>query len=93
MSAAFIPLASTVARWFTKRRGMMTGITASGLAVGTLIMPLVANWLITGYGWRTSYAIVGGMSVIGITLLAQFLKRNPQKAEDAPIQEDKPIGY
>lgn len=88
MGAAFIPLASTVARWFVKRRGMMTGIAASGLAVGTLVIPLVANWLISLYGWRTSYMIVGGITLVLITLSAQFLKRDPYQIGQSPYGED-----
>jgi MFS family permease len=92
MSAAFIPLVSTVARWFVKRRGMMTGITASGLAVGTLIIPLIANWLVDSYGWRNSYVIVGGIAMILIILAAQFLKRDPHQIGQLPYGEDTSAG-
>ena len=30
MSGSFIPLTSTIARWFFKKRGLMTGIVAAG---------------------------------------------------------------
>ena len=30
ISGSFVPLTSTVARWFFKRRGLMTGIVAAG---------------------------------------------------------------
>ena len=35
VSGAFIPLASTIARWFILKRGMMTGILTAGVGVGT----------------------------------------------------------
>jgi len=73
-----LPL-STVARWFTKRRGMMSGILKVGAGSGTLIMPLVASWLILGYGWRTSYLILGSVAFIFIILAAQFLRRDPDE--------------
>ena len=47
MSGAFVSLASTVARWFVKRRGIMTGIVVAGSGLGGLIAPPVANWLIS----------------------------------------------
>lgn len=50
-----VPLLSTVARWFIKRRGLTTGIAASGIGVGTVIMPPLASQLISSHGWRTSY--------------------------------------
>jgi len=44
MSGAFVPLGSTVARWFVKRKGAMIGIAVAGISVGTMIMPPVASW-------------------------------------------------
>lgn len=77
MSGSWIPVASTVTRWFVKRRGMMTGIVAAGIGGGITIMPLVARWLISGYSWRTSYVIVGAIALTVIVLASQFLKRDP----------------
>ncbi len=79
MSGNVIPLTATVARWFVKRRGMMTGITVSGVGVGLLVMPLVVNWLISGYGWRKTYFIVGLITLVLTVLAAQFLKRDPRQ--------------
>ena len=89
MSTAFVPLVSTVARWFVKRRGLMTGIASSGLSIGTLIIPLVANWLISVYGWRTSYMIVGSVALVLIILAAQFLKRDPGQIGQSAYGEDE----
>jgi MFS family permease len=101
MSSAFVPLVSTVARWFVKRRGMMTGIAASGLGVGTLIMPPIANWLISSYGWRISYMVVGVTSLILIVLTAQLLRRDPGQIGQSPYGEaelkgggySQPVGF
>jgi len=74
---SYTPLASTISRWFVKRRGWMVGIAVSGIGFGTLIMSPSANWLIASYGWRTSYVIVGIVALILIILPAQFLRRDP----------------
>lgn len=67
----------------------MTGITVSGLGMGTLVVPPVANWLITSYGWRTSYFIVG-MTVLVLTIAAaQFVKRDPGQIGQRPYGESK----
>ncbi len=76
-SAFIVPLQSTVARWFAKRRGMMTGIAISGVGLGQMIIPLVSNQLISIYGWRISYIIVGIVALVLIIVAAQFLKRDP----------------
>ena len=79
MSTSQTPLPSTIARWFVKRRGMMTGIAVTGIGVGMLIMPPAASWLISSYGWRTSYMVIGITVLILIVSAAQFLLRDPSK--------------
>ena len=89
VSGSFVPLVSTVARWFAERRGMMTGIAVSGIGIGTMIMPLVANWLISSYGWRTSYIVVGITVLVLIILVAQFLRRDPGQMGQLPYGADE----
>ncbi len=84
ISGSFIPPVSTVARWFVRKRGMMTGIAVSGLGIGMLVMSPVANWLISSYGWRTSYVVVGVASMLLALLGAQFLKHSPGKIGQLP---------
>jgi len=78
-SSGFVPLTSTVARWFVKRRGLLTGLVASGHGAGGLVGPPVAVWLIASYGWRSSYFIIGVIALVLLTLIAQFLRRDPSQ--------------
>jgi MFS family permease len=84
MGGGIAPSLSTVARWFVKRRGLMTGLTIAGTGTGTLVTPLVANWLISTYNWRTSFTIIGIAVVILIVGLAQFLIRDPGRKGLSP---------
>jgi MFS family permease len=70
---------STVARWFVKRRGMITGIVKVGTGLGQLMVPLIATALIAGYGWRTSYIILGAVVLVTLVAVAQILRRDPQE--------------
>ena len=79
MSGVLVPLSSTVARWFVARRNVMTGIVLAGISVGTLVAPLVANWLISAYEWRASYIILGSIILVVVIIAAQFLKRDPTR--------------
>ena len=79
MSGANVPLLSTVAKWFVKKRGVMTGIAKAGSGMGILLMPLLANWLISNYGWRTGYVIVGLITLVLIIAIAQSLRRDPSQ--------------
>jgi len=74
-----VSLLSTTARWFIKRLGMMSGIVKVGTGAGLFIMPLVATWLISSYGWRDSYVFLGIISMIGIVSVAQVLRRDPSQ--------------
>ena len=69
---------STVARWFVKRRGMMTGIVKVGTGAGQFLAPLIAAALITAYGWRNSYLIIGTVVLVILIPIAQIMRRDPQ---------------
>ncbi len=69
---------STLARWFTRLRGRMTGLTKVGTGVGQFVAPILITTLIASFGWRNAYLMIGGFSLITLTLLAQLMKLDPQ---------------
>lgn len=77
MSGVWVPQVSTVARWFVKRRTLMTGIVIAGTGIGQLVGPIVTSRLIAEYGWSLAYIILGIAVLLSIVLAAQFLRRNP----------------
>ena len=93
MAGSWVPLVSTTARWFVKRRGMMTGFVVAGMGVGTLIAPPVANQLISVYDWRTSYLILGGVVFLAVVLAAQFLRRDPAQKGLVPYGQNESKEY
>jgi len=84
MSGGFVPLMSTVARFFVKRRGLMTGLVLAGGGIGQSILPPLTTWLITTFGWRTAYIIVGSSVFILVVSLAQLLRRDPAQVRQVP---------
>ena len=68
---------STVARWFVRRRGMMSGIVKVGAGSGQLLVPPIAAALIATYGWRNSYLIIGAVVLVTLVPVAQVLRRDP----------------
>jgi MFS family permease len=92
MSGGFIPLVSTVVRWFVARRGVMTGIVAASTGAGALIGPPVTNLLISKFSWRMSFEVLGGICFVVIVLFAQLLRRDPAQVRQRPYgvnQEDR----
>jgi MFS family permease len=68
---------STTARWFIGRRGIMSGLVKVGTGLGILFVPLAANWLISSYGWRQAYVVLGLACAIGIFIIALLFRRDP----------------
>lgn len=66
--------AVTTQRWFIKHRGAMLGVVLSGVGLGGLIYAPLANWLISAYGWRMAFVIIGLFSGagLGVATLAMF---------------------
>ena len=84
INGSYVPLVATVTRWFVKRRGMMVGIVASGVGIGTLIIPPLATQFILAYGWRNSYLIMGASSLVLVVIAATFLRRDPAQVGQLP---------
>lgn len=87
LSGMDVIVLSTVARWFEKKRGTMSGFIKTGTGVGMVIIPIFVTWLITTYGWRTGFAVLGVLILVFIVLLAQFLVRDPAKKGQWPDNE------
>ena len=69
---------STVAHWFIRRRGMMTGLVKVGTGGGQLVVPLLAAAMISRIGWRPSYLVIGILSLVMLIAVAQMMRRDPQ---------------
>jgi MFS family permease len=89
MGGSWVPIVSTVARWFAKRRNLMTGIVLTGVSIGTLIAPPVASRLISAYDWHTSYIIVGSIVLVVVVSVAQLLRRDPTQVKQRPYGESE----
>lgn len=89
LSGFLAPLMSIVVRWFEKRRALMTGILMAGPVSGIVFIPLASSVLISAYGWRSSYLILGGTVLVVITTGALFLKRDPMEMGLLPYGSEK----
>jgi MFS family permease len=93
--SVFPPLMTTVARWFVKRRSLMSGLVFAGAGAGMLILPVAIEPAISTLGWRIACLILGIAVLIVCVLGAQFLKRDPGRIGlnaygENGVQENKP---
>lgn len=84
LSPLTVPLMATVARWFVKRRGLMTGIAQAGVGAGGLIFAPFAAWLISTHGWRSAYIVIGIITLVGIIVSGLFLRHDPRDVGQLP---------
>lgn len=72
---------ATVQRWFygKKEAGLALGIVTSGVGAGALVFAPLINFLIQGYGWRTTFLTLGilfGSVVVMATLVLRPVPRD-----------------
>ncbi|MEK6781210.1 MAG: MFS transporter [Bacteroidota bacterium] len=73
-----LPNQVLISRWFRESRGKAMGIAYLGIGVGGMLVPQIAKWLNTEYGWRQALMILG-ILMIGIAFpMAWFVKESPE---------------
>ena len=83
-----------VTEWFpAKERATAIGIFNVGANVGAIITPLLVPALTIAYGWRSTFVITGGFSLVWLVAWLAIYRRPAQKpqvseAELAWIQQD-----
>jgi MFS family permease len=77
LSAGWAPLTATIARWFVGGRGLAMGIMSLGISMGMILCPPFCRFLITSWGWRWSFLILGLLSGSVMIVSALFLRKDP----------------
>ncbi len=90
-ACCYVPIASTIPRWFKKRRGLALGTCVAGIGIGGIISAPLTQWLISSYGWQQAFIILGSIIIVIIVPLAQFMKHSPQRIGLKPYGEDNTI--
>ena len=79
MSAAYITANPTVVKWFVEKRGLALGLSQSGLGIGIILIPPLAGWMISAFGWRQACIILGVAVGIFLFSTAFLLVGHPEK--------------
>ncbi|MFD3721730.1 MFS transporter [Streptomyces sp. NPDC058674] len=82
MALAFA--ATVTHRWFTARRGLVTGVlTAAGASGQLIFLPLLA-WLVEHHGWRPAAVTVSAAAVAVVPFVWLLLRDHPADVGLAP---------
>lgn len=84
----YVPVTSTIPRWFNRKVGIATGIAVTGMGIGGVIAPLLIQWLISIYSWRQA-SIIHGLIILTVAIpLAQFMRRSAHHSGFKPYGDD-----
>ncbi|XLE12086.1 MFS transporter [Streptomyces sp. Pv4-95] len=82
MALAFA--ATVTGRWFTERRGLVTGILTAGGASGQLVFLPLLSWIVDRHDWRPAAVTVSLAAVAVVPLVWLLLRDHPADVGLAP---------
>jgi MFS family permease len=90
--ALAVPLAAVIStRWFSTRRGLVSGLLTASNASGQLVFLPVLAWIATNYSWRwTAGVVVLSALAIVIPLSIVFLRHSPAEIGVLPYGASEP---
>ncbi len=81
----YVPAMTAIANWFVRMRSRALSLLAVGAGIGGFVCAPIAAVLITRFGWRASFVIIGVTIWIVVLPLSLLLKRRP---EDIGLKPD-----
>jgi MFS family permease len=92
--ASLLSLAKLVQGWFDKSMGRALGILFACGAVGAIIHPLWTQAVITQFGWRQAFLVMGTLSLLmcGLAALMLVRERVPRGPSSVTNEQFKRIG-
>ncbi|MBN7797483.1 MFS transporter [Parahaliea mediterranea] len=70
---------TTIARWFSSRRGRALGIAAMGTSIGGLVLPVVLGHWIAAEDWRSALQYLAIAVAVGVLpLMLLLIRSHPQ---------------
>ena len=85
--SGFLPVVTAVNNWFSRRRGLATGICSAGVNVGGVLVAVVALF-IGAYGWRAAAVMIGLIIWLLGFPLAAMIRHRPQPYGYLPDGDD-----
>jgi MFS family permease len=88
----FVPLTSTITRWFVDKRGLALGLFYAGGGIGGLILTPLIQAVISANDWRAGWVTLAALSAVLILPAALFLRKEPASMGLLPLGADETTG-
>jgi MFS family permease len=73
--AAHLAYSRSISTWFHRRLGIALALVMVGAGLGAMILPVVAQSIISRSGWRAAYGSLGGLAlVLGLPLSWRYIR-------------------
>lgn len=88
--AAHLAYSRSISTWFHRRLGTALAFVMVGAGLGAMILPVVAQSIISWSGWRAAYAALGGLALLlGLPLSWYYIReRGAVGNNSAPVAHD-----
>src|SRR5580704_8112002 len=85
--AAHLAYSRSISTWFQQRLGVALAFVMVGAGLGAMILPVVAQAIITRAGWRAAYLSLGSLALLlGLPLSWRYIvDRGAVRRETAPV--------
>ncbi len=85
--AAHLAYSRSISTWFQRRLGTALAFVMVGAGLGAMILPVVAQSIISRSGWRAAYASLGGLALLlGLPFSWRYIReRGAIGNEAAPV--------
>ena len=85
--AAHLAYSRSISTWFQRRLGIALAFVMAGAGAGAMILPVIAQSIISRSGWRAAYASLGGLALLlGLPLSWRYIReRGGSRHKSAPV--------
>lgn len=91
LGTTHVAFARVISVWFDRRRGLALGMTLAGLGLGGIVWPILSQWAITEFGWRTAYVIVAlTVTTVGMLSIGLVVRESPESMGLRPDGDEPP---
>ena len=85
-----VPYGVVISHWFDRHRGLALGMSMMGIGIGSIVVPILAQRLITMFGWRMAFAIFGAaVLLLSLPVIAALLQNDPRQRGLEPDGDEK----